>query len=394
MSIENTISVIGGAGHVGFPLALAFANKNYNVNIIDVDIENLDKIKRGIVPFYEVGAKKILNKCLKKKKFKFSNNLKTVKKSKYIVICIGTPINSRLQPETKEFFSFFSYLLKYISKNQIIIIRSSVFPGIIEKITKKFRKKNNNISYCPERIVQSKALIELPILPQIVSGVSKKSIDESSKLFKKITSKIIYSTIKEAELVKLYSNANRYINFAIANQLYLMCENQNINFENVKKIMQDGYERNINLPSAGFSAGPCLLKDTMQLRSFFKGNFELGYAAMKINEKGIVDLIIDKIKNIKNYQKKNIGLMGVAFKAETDDIRDSLSIKVLNKLKRMRLKVIFTDEYYSNRESYNLKNFIKKSDVIILGAPHKKYKRIRLPINKKYIDIWGLINKN
>ena len=394
MNIKKNISIIGGAGHVGFPLALAFANKNFNVNLIDLNTKNLNKIRNGEVPFYEIGAKNILKKSLQKNKIFFSKDLKSLKKSKYIIVCIGTPINSKLSPQTKKFFYFFSALLKNINKEQIIIIRSSVYPGIIEKISKKYKNINNNISYCPERIVQSKALVELPILPQIVSGTSNKAINESVKLFKKITKKIIISSIKEAELVKLYSNANRYINFAIANQLYLMCENQNVDFQNVKKIMQDGYERNINLPSAGFSAGPCLLKDTMQLRSFYKGNFELGYAAMKINEKGIVDLIINKIKNIKNYQKKNIGLMGVAFKAETDDIRDSLSIKILNKLKRMRLKVIFTDEYYSNRESYNLKNFIKKSDVIILGAPHKKYKRIRLPINKKYIDIWGLINKN
>ena len=123
--------------------------------------------------------------------------------------------------------------------------------------------------------MQSKALVELPILPQIVSGISNKAINESVKLFKKITKKIIISSVKEAELIKLYSNANRYINFAIANQLYLMCEQQNVDFKNVRKLMMQGYERNINLPSAGFSAGPCLLKDTMQLRTFYKGNFNL-----------------------------------------------------------------------------------------------------------------------
>ncbi len=391
MSFNKTLSIIGGAGHVGFPLALAFANKNYNVNIIDLNQKNLNKIKKGITPFYELGAEKILKKSLKSKKLFFSNTLESIKLSKYVIICIGTPINSKMQPKTKIFYNFFYKLFKYINKNHTIIIRSSVFPGIIEKIAKKFKSQNNNISYCPERIVQSKALIELPILPQIISGTSDKAISDSIKLFKKITKKIMISTIKEAEIIKLYSNANRYINFAIANQLYLMCEQQNVSFERVRSLMQQGYERNINLPSAGFSAGPCLLKDTMQLKSFYKGNFELGLAAMKINENNIIDLIIKKIKNTKNYKAKTVGLMGVAFKAETDDIRDSLSIKIIKKLKKLRLNVIYTDEYYSDKNIYKLKNFLKKSDIIIVGAPHKKYKKLKLPKNKQYIDIWHII---
>lgn len=393
MSFEKSISIIGGAGHVGFPLALAFANKNFNVNLIDVNSVNLDKIKKGSVPFYEVGAKKVLLKCLQKKKLFFSNNLKFIKNSKFVIVCIGTPVNPSLKPETKKFFSFFSHLFNHVKKNQIIIIRSSVFPGIIKKISQKYEKINNNIAYCPERIVQSKALIELPILPQIISGITKRSINESVKLFKQITNQTIVSTIREAEIVKLYSNANRYINFAIANQLYLMCESNNVNFEKVKKLMQKGYERNINLPSAGLSAGPCLLKDTMQLRAFFKGNFDLGYAAMKINENKIVELIIKKVKSIKSFKKKIIGVLGVAFKAETDDIRDSLSIKIIKKLKKMKLNVIYTDEYYSNKNNYNLKKFVKESQIIILGAPHKKYKSMLFPINKNYIDIWSIIKK-
>ena len=391
MDFKKTISIIGGAGHVGFPLALAFAQKNLNVNLIDINLKNLHKIRNGEVPFYEIGAKKILKDCLKKQRISTSNSLETVKNSKYVIICIGTPINSKLKPQTLKFFNFFSTLLKSIKKNQVIIIRSSVFPGIIEKISKKYKDINNNISYCPERIVQSKALLELPILPQIISGVSKKSVRESAKLFKKITKQVIISTVKEAELIKLYSNANRYINFAIANQLYLMCEQQNVNFENVRQLMMRGYERNINLPSAGFSAGPCLLKDTRQLRSFYSGKFELGLSAMKINEKNVVNLIINKVKNIKNYNNKTIGLMGIAFKAETDDIRDSLSIKIINRLKKLKLNIIYTDEYYRDKKLYDLKTFMKKSNLIIIGAPHQKYKSIKFPKNKDYIDIWGII---
>ena len=391
MNTEKMISIIGGAGHVGLPLGLAFANKNFNVNLIDLNIEYLKKIKSGQMPFYEVGGNKILLKCLKKNKISFSNNLKTINKSKFIIVCVGTPIDSNFKPQVTKFFHFFSSLMKYVKKNQIIIIRSSIFPGVVEKLIKKYKNINNNFAYCPERIVQSKALVELPHLPQIVSGVSKKAVQQSAKLFKKITKKIIISLVKEAELIKLYSNANRYINFAIANQLYLMCEQNNISFKNVREYMLSGYKRNLNLANAGFSAGPCLLKDTMQLNSFYKGNFDLGFAAMTINEKNIINLILHKIKKIKNYKKKIIGIMGVAFKAETDDIRDSLSIKLIKKLKKKKLKIIYTDEYYRDKNSIELNAFLKKSDIIVLGAPHNKYNTVKFPSNKNYIDIWGII---
>lgn len=386
---NNYISIIGGAGHVGFPLGLAFADKNQQVNLIDLNKNNLNKIKRGVMPFYEMGAKKILLKALKKNKIILSSDLSSIKKSKFIIICIGTPINKNLKPQTKEFFNFFSLLFKHVNKNQVIIIRSSVFPGVVNKIYNKFRKINKNISYCPERIVQSKALIELPNLPQIVSGTTKKSIKESSNLFKKICKKILLSSIKEAELIKLFSNTNRYINFAIANQLYLICEKYDVNFNKIRDLMRLGYERNLNLPKSGFSAGPCLLKDTMQLSSFYDGNFDLGLASMKVNEKSMVDLVLEKIKKVKNFKKKTVGVLGVAFKAETDDVRDSLSIKLIKKLKKRKINTIYSDIYYSDTYSYNTKNLIKKSDIVILGAPHKKYKKINFPKNKILIDIWG-----
>ncbi len=387
---NNFISIIGGAGHVGFPLGLAFANKNLNVNLIDINNKSLNLIKSGTPPFYEIGAKKILRKCLINNRISFSKDLSSVKKSKFIIVCIGTPINKNLKPQTKQFFNFFSSLFKHVKKEQIIIIRSSVFPGIVHKIFKKYGKINKNISYCPERIVQSKALVELPNLPQIVSGLTKKSINESSTLFKKICKKILISNLREAELIKLFSNTNRYINFAIANQLYLICDKYNVDFKNVRNLMRLGYERNLNLPSSGFSAGPCLLKDTMQLSSFYKGNFELGLASMKVNE-SMVDLVIKKIKRIKNFKRKTIGILGVTFKAETDDTRDSLSLSLIKKLKKIKLKVIYTDVYYKDKYWHDFKSLITKSDIIILGAPHNKYKTIKVPKNKNLIDIWGII---
>lgn len=390
MISEKHISVIGGAGHVGLPLGLAFAQKNFKVHLIDKNTKFLNQIKSGKMPFLEVKADSILKKILKKNNFYFETDLKKISQSKYVIICIGTPVNRRLKPNLLSFFSLIRNLKKYVKKNQIIIIRSSLYPGTINKIKKIIYPKNSNFVYCPERIVQSKSLIELPKLPQIIAAEKDINFYETKKIFKKITNKIIKTNILEAEIIKLYSNANRYINFAIANQLYSLCDKHNLDFYKVRNIMQDGYKRNLNLAKAGFTSGPCLLKDTMQLYSFCNKQFELGLAAMKVNEK-IPQLIIKKIKNYKNYKKKTIGILGLTFKGETDDIRDSLSIKLLNELKKLKLNTLQSDEYYQNEKNVTKNKLVIKSDIIVIGAPHKAYTNIKFPKNKFIIDIWKTI---
>ena len=387
---SDHISIIGGAGHIGLPLALAFSKKNFKIHLIDNNKKNLNLIQNNKMPFFEVGAKKILDRALKKELFFFENNLDFLLKSKFIIICIGTPINKSLKPNLDNFYELIKKIKKKINKDQILIVRSSVYPGTIRKIQKILKYKNDNIVYCPERIVQSKSLIELPKLPQIIASDNKNKIAETKRLFKKITSKIIETSILEAELIKLYSNANRYINFAIANQLFSICHKHNLEFKRIRNIMQDGYKRNLNLANAGFTSGPCLLKDTMQLNSFCNNLFELGTAAMRINE-NIPNLIIDKIKKIKNYKKKTIGLLGLTFKGETDDIRDSLSIKLLKKLKKLKLKINQSDEYYKLDTNLNKNQLIKRSEIIIIGAPHIAYKKLRISKNKYLIDIWNFV---
>ena len=133
---NNIISIIGGAGHVGFPLGLSFAAKGFNVNLVDLNKNNLNKIMSGIPPFMEKGAKFVLNSCLKKNKFEFSDDINSIKSKKYVIVCIGTPVNKYLKPNLSNFFKLIKKLKKVLSKNQILIIRSSVYPGVIEKIYK------------------------------------------------------------------------------------------------------------------------------------------------------------------------------------------------------------------------------------------------------------------
>jgi len=250
--------------------------------------------------------------------------------------------------------------------------------------------KQWNISYCPERITEGYAIKELKELPQIVAGLTELAINESSALFSFIAPKIIKTAIGEAELVKLFSNAWRYIQFALANQFYMISYKFGIDYERVRWAMKEGYDRAANLPTAGFAAGPCLLKDTMQLASFDANNFLLGHAAMMINE-GLPSFLVEDLKRRYDLTKTKVGILGMTFKADIDDIRDSLSYKLGKILRFDGAKVYYSDEFAKNPDFISKEKLIENSDVIIIAVPHSNYKGLVIPGRKEVIDLWGVV---
>ena len=389
--MKADIAIIGGAGHIGLPLGMLFAAKKKKVILYDKDSINLNKISNGKMPFLERGGDEFLKK--NKKRIFTTQNKDDLKDVKILIVCIGTPVK-KSKPDLEFFFKLFKEIKPYITPEKLLVIRSSIYPGTINEIQKYLGKNFKNISYCPERVVQGNSIIELPKLPQIVSGLNPKSIKLSKNLFKMICKKIIITSVLEAELIKLFSNAWRYINFSIANQFHDICENFSINFSQLRKNMIDGYDRNKDIPKAGFAAGPCLYKDTAQLNTFLKNSFTLGIAATNINQNfpKKIYLKLQKKFGLK-LKNKNIGILGVAFKSEIDDTRDSLAIELYKLLKRKKLKVNISDEYVKMKNIIDKKKLIKKSEILIIGAPHKSYKDIYIPKNKYLIDTWGFREK-
>ena len=251
------------------------------------------------------------------------------------------------------------------------------------------KKKGLLISYCPERIVQGYSIKELKSLPQIVGSNDIKAINKSSKLFKKLTKKIITCDFEEAELAKLFNNSSRYIEFSISNQFFMIASQFNTDFNKVRKIMAYGYKRGKLLPSPGFSAGPCLLKDTMQLYAAANQQYLLGFSAMNINE-GLPNFIVNKILEKNSLKNKTVGIMGMAFKANVDDVRDSLSFKLKKILEFNGSKVVLTDPFVKHKDNVSLNLFLKKSKIIIIATPHNKYRKILFDRKTKVIDIWGI----
>ncbi|MEQ8192526.1 MAG: nucleotide sugar dehydrogenase [Candidatus Eremiobacterota bacterium] len=384
------ICVIGGGGHVGLPLSIAFAEKGKKVIIYDTNHETMEIIKKGRMPFMEEGCEEILEKVINNNLFT-TDRPECISESDIVVVVIGTPVDEHLNPKFRLMKKFFEDILPYLREEQIIILRSTIYPGTTEKIRNFLKKHISKIEvcFCPERIAEGKSREELQSLPQIVSGFTKEAVNKVSNLFNLLTDDVIVLNPIEAEITKLLTNSYRYIHFAISNQFYMICKEYGVDFDRVYHGMTYRYPRLKGFPRPGLTAGPCLFKDTMQISAFTNNKFFLGHSAMLINE-GLPNFLVEQLKKKFNLQEKNAGILGMAFKSDIDDNRESLSYK-LKKILEIEAKDVFTsDPYVKDEELIPEEELISKSDIIIVGVPHKRYKDIDVK-DKVVVDIWGHI---
>tara|TARA_B100001250_G_scaffold219317_1_gene188185 strand:- start:5130 stop:6308 length:1179 start_codon:yes stop_codon:yes gene_type:complete len=388
---NRDICVIGGCGHVGLPLALCFADKGLKVNVYDINQDSVDFVNTGRMPFLETGCEKLLKNNLGEN-LHVSTDPKLISESRFVVIVIGTPVDEFLNPDRRIFKQFIKEYYKYFSDGQTLILRSTVYPGTSDWLNDFLKKKTKKIdvSFCPERIAEGKAIEEIYNLPQIVSSYKDSVTAKVSKLFQNLTKDIIVLDPTEAELAKLYTNSWRYIQFAIANQFYMLANSNGKDFYKIYDAMTFKYPRTKSFPKAGFAAGPCLFKDTMQLSSFDNNKFFLGHSAMLINE-GMPAFIVEELRKNVDLKNKKVGILGMAFKAESDDKRSSLSYKLKNMLDMNAKKLFCSDEYIDDSNFLSKEELIKQSDIIIIGVPHKNYSNLKIPKDKFVYDMWDFI---
>lgn len=387
------VAIVGGLGHVGLPLGLVFAKKGLKVCLYDIDTEKAILVRNGKMPFLEYGAEPILKRVIKSGGLIVSTDAKDLSTAKHVIIAIGTPMDEYANPQIRSFLEFFGHFKKYLRPEQTIIVRSTVYPHTCRQMMKILGDGRPwRIAYCPERIVQGYAVKEIGELPQIVAGLSKEAVKAAARLFSRIAPKVIEVSMEEAELVKLFTNAWRYIQFAATNQFYMIAHNYGVNYSNLRRIMMEEYGRVASLPTAGFAAGPCLLKDTMQLVSFYGNNFHLGNAAMAVNE-GLPGFIVEDLRKKYDLSKKSVGILGMTFKADIDDTRDSLSYKLGKILRFYGANVYYSDEYVKDPTFISKDRLVKLCDIVVIGAPHSSYRKLTIPRNKEVVDLWGIIKR-
>ena len=381
------VCIIGGCGHVGIPLGLAFASKNFDVTLVDVNPKAVENINRAHLPFKEDGAAELLAAHVGKN-LRATSDAEVVRKQDVVVFVTGTPVDEHLNPKIHDVMKVLNAYLPLLNRRQLIVLRSTIFPGVTRIVEETLKAKLGaaNLAFCPERIVQGKGIEEIFNLPQLVSGVNKKAENAAAALFAAIAPKIIRIKPEEAELAKLMTNAWRYLEFAIANQFYMMVEKQGLDFYRILDAMKEDYPRAKHFARAGLAAGPCLFKDTMQLSAFHNNEFFLGHSAMLVNE-GLPNFLVSQLeaKMGGSLMGKKIGVMGLAFKADNDDIRESLSFKVKKLLEMKMAEVLVTDEFVPG--TMPLKKFVKEAEGVILGVPHSAYKGLKL--KQPFVDCWG-----
>ena len=386
------VTVVGGAGHVGIPLVLAFAEAGLTVNVNDLNEAALTTLRSGKLPFIEHGAAPLLARALAGNKLLFTSSPNAIGRTGPVVITIGTPVDEFLNPVQTEVQHCIDSLLSHIADDQLLILRSTVYPGTTDWLHGYLKRlgRKNNVAFCPERVVQGYGIKELREMPQIISATSPDAEKEASEIFRRIAPELVIVKPIEAEFAKLFNNAYRYIEFAASNQFYMIAKSAGADYQAIMRAMKQNYPRAKNFPGPGFSAGPCLFKDTMQLAAYARNQFGLGHAAMQVNE-GLVLQLVDDLRRAYEISNMTVGLLGMAFKAEIDDTRASLSYKLKRALEICAGKVLTTDPFVTtDPNTLPLEQVIERSDILILCTPHSVYSETDLK-GKPVVDVWGFL---
>ena len=384
------VVIVGGCGHVGLPLGLSLADSGYRVGINDIDVAKIERVKAGELPFRENGAGELLARLLPTGRLEFSSQPAMVERTQTVILVIGTPIDEFMNPSVTVFDRVVDELIPHIQPGTLVVLRSTVFPSTTEGVERRLQAAgvDATVAFCPERIAEGHALEEVASLPQLIGASSDEAYERASKLFAPLGMQLIRTTPIEAELAKLLTNTWRYMKFAIANQFFQIAHRSGVDYNSVLDAIRRDYPRAADLPGPGFAAGPCLLKDTMQLSAFTPDHFPMGQAAMQINE-GMPNYIVDTLNSRHALAGRTLGILGMAFKGDSDDPRASLSYKVRKLAAFKGARVLCTDPYVPDSSFVSLDEVLKGSDVLVIGAPHRAYRGLELN-GREVVDIWGI----
>ena len=400
------ITSVIGIGRVGLPLALVLAKDTGSMVFgIGRDLKKINQINKGIMPFIEKGAVPLLKKHIARD-FVATTDYSVIGKSDYVILTLGTPVDENMNPVYAQINESIMCAMPYFKPGQTLILRSTVSPRttkyvqcLVEDNTDLRIGKNFFLAFCPERISEGNSIDETNSIPQIVGADDKKSLKKADIFFKRIGISTMLTDSVSAELAKLFTNMYRYINFAIANEFMVLAQNYHKDIYEIVNLVNYKYKRG-GLGMPGLTAGPCLFKDGFFLIS------DLPYADListswKINESIPMFLIRLVRERIKLKNKKAV-ILGLSFKAEIDDIRESLSFKVRNALIRERAQVVLHDPYVKNYANQpiekNLYKAVEDADIIFIATNHKVYKKIDIKKIKSLVrkncivcDVWNVL---
>jgi UDP-N-acetyl-D-mannosaminuronic acid dehydrogenase len=386
------VCVVGGCGRVGLPLGIALAARGLSVVLYDIDAAAVGRVNAGEMPFAEEGAAPMLAEALAAGRLRATTDAAAAGLAEALVVVVGTPVDEHLNPDLGAVPRAIERCAGHLRDGQLVVLRSTVYPGVTALTEKLLAAKGLavDVAFCPERIAEGRAMTELFTLPQIVAARTPRALDRAERLFRHLTDSVVRLEPEEAELAKLFTNTWRYLKFAAANQFWMMANDFGLDFARIRHAVAHDYPRAADLPMPGFAAGPCLLKDTMQLAAFNRNNFVLGHSAMLINE-GLPLYLVSRLEDRFDLAELSVGILGMAFKGGSDDPRDSLAYKLRKILTLKARETLCTDPYVADERFLPLDDVLKRADLLVIAAPHPDY--ADLETDKPLVDMWGLTGR-
>lgn len=387
--MEPSVVVVGGGGHVGLPLAIAFARAGVPTMSYDTNTATVAAVSRGEMPFFEEGAEPALSEALEAGTFGITDDPKVVAEAEFIIVVIGTPVDEHQNPDPEAVAAAISELFPYMHSGQLLVLRSTVYPGVTRRVIEHVQRNVEGVDvvFAPERIAQGKAMEELYKLPQIVGSDGGEPAERVSKLFANLNPQIVHTTPEEAELAKLFTNVWRYIKFAAANQFFMIANDAGLDYDRIRAAIKEDYPRADDLPGAGFAAGPCLLKDTLQLSAFEDNRFAIGHSAIMTNE-GLPLYLVRRMQERWDLTDMTVGILGMAFKGDSDDTRSSLAFKLRRVLQFNCREVLCSDRHVNDDRLIPEDDMLARADIVVIGTPHREYHDLKF--KQPVVDVWNL----
>jgi UDP-N-acetyl-D-mannosaminuronic acid dehydrogenase len=376
MSSQRSLAVIG-LGRVGLPLALSFADRGVRVLGVDNDPAVLDSVRAGRMPFKEAGTKELLDRVTQQNPLELTERAADAPRADDIVITIGTPSFSHLESDLRGIRATVDDLLPLLRPGHALILRSTIAPGTTDFVAAYLEKRRGLrvdeevfVAHAPERIAAGRFLEEITTLPCIVGGVGESSTEHAVELFSVFGAPIVRTTPVQAELAKIWTNILRYATFALPNLLMMDCERYGANvFEVIDLINRDYPRGGIAMP--GLTGGTCLRKDFAfsEERSNAPGML---LAVSRVNEAVPLFLVEGVKRRLGSLDSRKVAVLGLTFKRDTDDERDSLSPKLIRLLERELADVAVCDPH-APTPTQPFGETIKDADVVVVATNHPEF---------------------
>lgn len=370
------VSVIG-LGRVGLPLALSFADRGLRVIGVDIDADRLTALRDGRMPFHEPQGQETLDRVLARGNLSFAGSVAEAAAAEHVVVTVGTPSFSHIEIDMSEIRAVLDELLPVLAAGQSLILRSTIAPGTTEFVAGYLAKRRGfrigedlYVAHAPERIAAGRFFEEIDTLPCIIGGVGEDAGERCAKLFGVFDAPVRLTTPVQAELAKIWTNILRYAEFSLPNLLMMDCEQWGANVFDVIDLINRDYPRG-GMKQPGFTAGTCLRKDFAfsEERSHAPGML---LAVSRVNESVPLFLVEGLKRRLNGLEGRKVAVLGLAFKRDTDDERDSLSHKAIRLLERELADVAIHDPLVAT-PTQSFEDAVRDADAVIVAANHSAF---------------------